>query len=299
MNNNQPIKHRSTSDEFLSGNLNYLDDIKDVKVAKQRRSLKPIMIAALVIVGLFGGVAAMLGTSKRPAEETAIGDSGNEVPNAQVQLNSCLRAAQTDIEAGDSEFYPKLIASYKTQIGCYNKYDGKNSAKTELEGELGRAEAAAREAGISQAAIDAEYDRKAAQIEKNYREQMAALDAEAAMQDAETQRRLAQSDAEWAKRKAESEAQQAQYEAQQRAREEAEARAKQEKAAQCNAYRAQYGTKTPQELAEDDPEVRNLYDAWQYYIGRNKDKAYTAYSSYRLKLQEKIGYYANLGLVCD
>lgn len=298
-NNDQQIKYESASDEFLSGSLSYLDDVKDAKVAKRRRSLKPIMIVVLVIVGLFGGVAAMLSTSKRPAEETAMEDSGNEVSDVQVQLNSCLRAAQADIEVGDPEFYPKLIASYKAQITCYDRYDNESLAKKDLEDKLTSVEVAARDAGINQAAIDAEYDRRAAQIDEEYRSQMAALDAEAARQDAETQRRLAQSDAEWAKQKAEQEARQAQYEAQQRAREEAEAKAKQEKVAQCNAYRAQYGTRTPQELAEDDPEVRNLYDTWQYYIGRNKDKAYTAYSSYRLKLQEKIGYYANLGLACD
>ena len=298
-NNDQQIKHKSASDEFLSGSLNYLDGVKDVKATKRRRSLKPIMIVVLVIVGLFGGVAAMLSTSKRPVEETAMEDSGNEVSDVQAQLNSCLRAAQADIEVGDPEFYPKLIASYKAQITCYDRYDNESSAKQDLEDKLNSAEVAARDARTSQAAIDAEYDRRAAQIDEEYRSQMTALDAEAAKREAETKHQFEQYDADAAKRRTELETQQAQYEAQQRAREEAEAKAKQEKVAQCNAYRAQYGTRTPQELAEDDPEVRNLYDTWQYYIGRNKDKAYTAYSSYRLKLQEKIGYYANLGLACD
>lgn len=246
-NNDQQIKYESASDEFLSGSLSYLDDVKDAKVAKRRRSLKPIMIVVLVIVGLFGGVAAMLSTSKRPAEETAMEDSGNEVSDVQVQLNSCLRAAQADIEVGDPEFYPKLIASYKAQITCYDRYDNESSAKQDLEDKLNSAEVAARDAGINQAAIDAEYDRRAAQIDAEHRRYMADLDAKATEQEAETERWL-QEDAEAAaKRQAELEAQQSEYEARQ---------------AKCNAFKQKYGNQDSLTVAQNDSEVQVL---WQQY----------------------------------
>lgn len=246
-NNDRQIKHKSASDEFLSGSLNYLDDIKDVKVAKRRRSLKPIMIAILAIIGLFGGVAAMLNTSKHPIEETAIEDYGDEVPDAQVQLNSCLRAAQADVEAGDPEFYPKLIASYKVQITCYDRYDNESLAKKDLEDKLTSVEVAARDAGTSQAAIDAEYDRRAAQIDEEHRRYMADLDAKAAEQEAETERWL-QEDAEAAaKRQAEWEAEQAEYEAQQ---------------VRCNAFKQKYSNQDSLTVAQNDSEVQVL---WQQY----------------------------------
>lgn len=124
-----------------------------------------------------------------------------------------------------------------------------------------------------------------------------------------------------AKSKAESDAQWAQYQARQNAREEAEARAEQEKIAQCNAYRTLANGRTPQELAEDDAEVRGRYDTWQRSIKHSnaaghsenvagqpaatekanelKRQAFNDYSAYNAKLQEKINYYTKLSLACD
>lgn len=270
-NNDQQIKYESVSDEFLSGSLSYLDDVENVKVTKRRRSLKPIMIVVLVIVGLFGGVAAMLSTSKRPVEETAMEDSGNEVSDVQVQLNSCLRAAQADIEVGDPEFYPKLIASYKAQITCYDRYDNESSAKQDLEDKLNSAEVAARDAGTSQAAIDAEYDRMAAQIDEEHRQYVAALDAEAARQDDETRRRLEEGAEAAAKRQAEWEAERARREAELAANQAAIAKAEQERIARCNEYKAQYGDKSAEELARTDASVVQAYNTWQDYAQKAEE----------------------------
>lgn len=270
-NNDQQIKYESASDEFLSGSLSYLDDVKDAKVAKRRRSLKPIMIVVLVIVGLFGGVAAMLSTSKRPVEETAMEDSGNEVSDVQVQLNSCLRAAQADVEAGDPEFYPKLIASYKAQITCYDRYDNESLVKKDLKDKLTSVEVAAHDAGINQAAIDAEYDRRAAQIDAEHRRYMADLDAKATEQEAETERWL-QEDAEVAaKRQAELETERARREAELAANQAAIAKAEQEKVARCNEYKAQYGDKSAEELARTDASVVQAYNTWQDYAQKAEE----------------------------
>lgn len=249
-NNNQQTEHKSTSNEFLSGSLNYLDNIKDVKTTKRRRSLKPAIIMTLVIIGLSGGILVMLGTSKHPIEETAAIDSENGVSDAQAQLGACIKSVQTNVEVGDPDFYPKLIANYKTQIDCYNRYDSENSSKKELEDKLSSVEVAARDAGISQAAIDAEYNRKATQIEEEHRQYMAGLDARGAREEA---------------------TQQAQYEAQKKVREEAEARAQQEKIAKCDAYKAQYGDKSAEELAQADASVVQAYNQWQDYVKRAEE----------------------------
>ena len=272
-NNDQQIKYESVSDEFLSGSLSYLDDVENVKVTKRRRSLKPIMIVVLVIVGLFGGVAAMLSISKRPVEETVMEDSGNEASDVQAQLNSCLRAAQADVEAGDPEFYPKLIASYKAQITCYDRYDNESSAKQGLEDKLNSAEVAARDAGTSQAAIDAEYDRRAAQIDEEYRQYVAALDVEAARHDDEMRRRLEKNAEVAAKHQAELEAERARREAELVANQAAIAKAKaeQEKVARCNEYKAQYGDKSAEELARTDASVVQAYNTWQDYAQKAEE----------------------------
>lgn len=270
-NNDQQIKHESASDEFLSGSLSYLDDVKDVKVAKRRHSLKPAIIMVLVIIGLSGGIVAMLSTSGRPIEETAMEDSGDGVSDAQVQLRMCLSAAQADVEAGDPEFYPKLIASYKAQITCYDKYDNGSLAKQDLEDKLNSAEVAARDAGASQTAIDAEYNRRAAQIDAEYRRYMADLDAKAAEQDAETERWL-QEDAEAAaKRQAELEAERARREAELAANQAAIAKAEREKVSRCNEYKAQYGDKSAEELARTDTSVVQAYNTWQDYAQKAEE----------------------------
>ncbi len=270
-NNDQQIKYESASDEFLSGSLSYLNDVENTKVTKRRRSLKPIMIAILAVIGLFGGVAAILSTSKRPAEETAMEDSGNEVSDIQVQLNSCLRAAKADVEAGDPEFYPKLIASYKAQITCYDRYDNESLAKKDLEDKLTSVEVAARDAGINQAAIDAEYDRRAAQIDAEHHRYMADLDAKATEQEAKTERWL-QEDAEAAaKHQAELEAERARREAELAANQAAIAKAEQEKVARCNEYKAQYGDKSAEELARTDASVVQAYNTWQDYAQKAEE----------------------------
>lgn len=266
-NNDQQIKHESASDEFLSGSLSYLDDVKDVKVAKRRRSLKPIIIVVLVIVGLFGGVAAMLNTSKRPIEETAIEDYGDEVPDVQAQLNSCLRAAQADAEAGDPEFFQKLITSYQTQIDCYDQYDGNNPTKKGLEEKLNNVKIAVQKAETNAV----EYDRLAAQIDEEHRQYVAALDAEAARRDDETGRRLEEGAEAAAKRQAEWEAERARREAELAANQAAIAKAEQEKVARCNEYKAQYGDKSAEELARTDTSVVQAYNTWQDYAQKAEE----------------------------
>lgn len=238
----------SNSNEFLSGSLNYLDDIKDVEAIKRRHSLKPVIIMILVIIGLSGGVLAMLSIPNHSVENTTTADTESEISDTRAQLSACIKSAQTNVEVGDPDFYPKLIANYKTQIDCYNRYDSENSAKKELEGKLSSVEVAARDAGISQAAIDAEYNRKAAQIEEEHRRYMAELDARGAREDAESQRRWEQMDAEATQQRTEQAAQQAQYEAQK---------------ARCDAFNQKYGNQGSLTVAQNDAEVKALWSEYE------------------------------------
>lgn len=268
--NKKHVAGDSNSNEFLSGSLNYLDDIKDVEAIKRRRPLKPAIIMTLAIIGLSGGVLAMLSIPNHSVENTPA-DTESEISDTQAQLSACIKSAQTNVEVDDPDFYPKLIANYKTQIDCYNRYDSENSAKKELEDKLSSVEVAARDAGISQAAIDAEYNCKAAQIEEEHRRYMAELDARGAREETESQRRREQMDTEATQQRAEQAAQQAQHEAQKKAREEAEARAQQEKIAKCNAYKAQYGDKSAEELARTDASVVQAYNQWQDYAKKAEE----------------------------
>lgn len=181
--------HKVENNEFLVGNLNYLDEIKDVKVTKKRRSLKPVIIMLLVVAGLFGGVLVALDVSNRPINDVVSEGSSQDVSNneSQTQLFACLGTVNTDVNVGDPEFFGKMIAGYEAQISCYDKYDSGNFMKKNLEERLNSVKVAANDAGSSEANA-AEYERRAAQIEAEYRQQMAALNAEAARQDEETRR---------------------------------------------------------------------------------------------------------------
>ena len=264
-NDDQQIKHESASDEFLSGSLNYLDNIKDVKAPKRRRSVKPMLITLVVIAVVFGGFLALFDVSGRSNKEEVAAAVPAEIPldsnsdNTQIQLNMCLGTAKTDVEIEDPEFFQKLIVSYQTQIDCYNQYDSDSPTKKSLEERLSSAKTAAQQAEANAA----EYNRLAAPIDEEHRQYVATLDAKAARQDEETRRRLEQSDAEWAEQNAEWKAEQARREAELAANQAAIAKAEQEKVARCNAYKAKYGDKSAEELARTDAFVVQAYNKWQ------------------------------------
>lgn len=114
-------------------------------------------------------------------------------------------AAYTDVEAGDPQFYPKLIASYKAQLDCHNQYPTPDdeSEISDIRQRLGNVEIAAKDAGVSQADIDSAYS----SISSNLQKRLSEIDAEAAANDAETERKLRQYDEESAARNAEYEKQ--------------------------------------------------------------------------------------------
>jgi len=118
------------------------------------------VLAAIVIVGgLSFGVFALIKAPRN--DETAKDTSDNNAAqNADYAgLAACLDAAYTDVEAGDPQFYPKLIASYKAQLDCHNQYPtpDNESEISDIKQRLGNVEIAAKDAGVSQADIESAY----------------------------------------------------------------------------------------------------------------------------------------------
>lgn len=181
------------------------------KPKKKRRDfdfsiIGKVLAAIVVIGGLSFGVFALINAPKN--DEVVKDTSGNEdtPQNADYAgLAVCLNAAYTDVEAGDPQFYPKLIASYKAQLDCHNQYPtpDNESEISDIKQRLGNVEIAAKDAGVSQTDIDSAYS----SISSNLQKRLSEIDAEAAANDAETERKLRQYDEESAARNAEYEKQ--------------------------------------------------------------------------------------------
>ncbi len=119
------------------------------------------VLAAIVIVGgLSFGVFALINTPKNDETAKDTSDNNNAAQNADYAgLAACLDTAYTDVEAGDPQFYPKLIASYKAQLDCHSQYPtpDNESEISDIKQRLSNVEVAAKDAGVSQADIDSAY----------------------------------------------------------------------------------------------------------------------------------------------
>lgn len=119
------------------------------------------VLAAIVIVGgLSFGAFALINA---PKNDEMIKDTSNNEDASQnadyAGLAACLDAAYTDVEAGDPQFYPKLIASYKAQLDCHSQYPtpDNESEISDIKQRLGNVEIAAKNAGFSQTDVDSAY----------------------------------------------------------------------------------------------------------------------------------------------
>lgn len=135
------------------------------KPKKKRRDfdfsiIGKVLAAIVVIGGLSFGVFALINAPKN--DEVVKDTSGNDdaPQNADYAgLAVCLNAAYIDVEAGDPQFYPKLIASYKAQLDCHSQYPtpDNESEISDIKQRLSNVEIAAKDAGVSQADIDSAY----------------------------------------------------------------------------------------------------------------------------------------------
>ena len=135
------------------------------KPKKKRRDfdfsiIGKVLAAIVVISGLSFGVFALI---KAPKNDEVVKDTSDNEDTPQnadyAGLAVCLNAAYTDIEAGDPQFYPKLIASYKAQLDCHNQYPtpDNESEISDIKQRLSNVEIAAKDAGVSQADIESAY----------------------------------------------------------------------------------------------------------------------------------------------
>ena len=135
------------------------------KPKKKRREfdfsiIGKVLAAIVVISGLSFGVFALI---KAPKNDEVVKDTSDNEDTPQnvdyAGLAVCLNAAYTDIEAGDPQFYPKLIASYKAQLDCHNQYPtpDNESEISDIKQRLSNVEIAAKDAGVSQADIESAY----------------------------------------------------------------------------------------------------------------------------------------------
>ena len=135
------------------------------KPKKKRRDfdfsiIGKVLAAIVVISGLSFGVFALI---KAPKNDEVVKDTSDNEDTPQnadyAGLAVCLNAAYTDVEAGDPQFYPKLIASYKAQLDCHNQYPtpDNESEISDIKQRLSNVEIAAKDAGVSQADIESAY----------------------------------------------------------------------------------------------------------------------------------------------
>lgn len=89
---------------------------------------KPLLIVVLVVAAVTGGllyVVPKLKSSERAAELQPQGIRQTAAIDDLAQFSKCLSDTdQTNPtpDASDSAFYPKLIAVYDAQLGCYDQY---------------------------------------------------------------------------------------------------------------------------------------------------------------------------------
>lgn len=135
------------------------------KPKKKRRDfdfsiIGKVLAAIVVIGGLSFGVFALINAPKNDDVVKDTSDNEDTPQNADYAgLAVCLNAAYTDVEAGDPQFYPKLIASYKAQLDCHSQYPtpDNESEISDIKQRLSNVEIAAKDAGVSQADIESAY----------------------------------------------------------------------------------------------------------------------------------------------
>lgn len=135
------------------------------KPKKKRRdfdfsAVGKVLAAIVVIGGLSFCVFVLINAPKNDEVVKDTSDNEDAPQNADYAgLAVCLNAAYTDVEAGDPQFYPKLIASYKAQLDCHSQYPtpDNESEISDIKQRLSNVEIAAKDAGVSQADIESAY----------------------------------------------------------------------------------------------------------------------------------------------
>lgn len=238
---------------------------------------KPFIVGFLVVGILVSGGMLLhnnpFGNEQRDSSTDEATFSKNNEELAEFQ--ACLGSIDTsEIALDDAEFWNKHISRYEQTLSCYDNYPSvaDPSEKTELQNQLAELQNNSKSAEAN----DATYRANMAQIDAELEQNLAKIKEGGDAWDAELLRRVQERQAQREAIDADNKKKQDEYDAQQKAKKEAEEQAKQEKIARC----ATYVGKTKEELADNDSEVKNAKNTYN-----NASSAYNkAFNDYKAAL---------------
>lgn len=238
---------------------------------------KPFIVGFLVVGLLIGGGILL---QNNPFENKQDDNSINEVASSKsdkelAEFQACLGSIDTsEIALDDMEFWSKHISRYEQAISCYDSYPSvaDSSEKTELQNQLAELQNNSKSAEAN----DATYRANMTQIDAELEQNLAKIKEEGDAWDTELLRRVQERQAQREAIDADNKKKQDKYDAQQKAKKEAEEQAKQEKIARCVTYVG----KTKEELADNDSDVKNAKNTYN-----NASSAYNkAFNDYKAAL---------------
>ena len=252
---------------------------------------KPFISGFLIIGFLItGGIILQnnpLNNNNNEQDSNSIGENTPSVSDRELEeFQACLGSIDTsEINLDDVEFWNKHISRYEQILSCYDNYPSvaNPSKKAQIQNQLTELQNNSKAAEANETAyqekiaqINAEYQASMAQIDAELEQNLAKIKEEGDAWDAELLRRVQERQAQREAIDADNKKKQDEYDAQQKAKKEAEEQAKQEKIARC----ATYVGKTKEELADNDSDVKNAKN-----IYNNASSAYNkAFNNYKAAL---------------
>ena len=238
---------------------------------------KPFIVGFLVIGFLVsGGILLQNNPFGNEQRGSSIDEAASSKNNEELaEFQACLGSIDTsEIALDDAEFWNKHINRYEQTLSCYDNYPSvaDSSKKAELQNQLVELQNSSKSAEVN----DATYRANMAQIDAELEQNLAKIKEEGDAWDAELLRRVQETQAQREAIDADNKKIQDKYDAQQKAKKEAEEQAKQEKIARC----ATYVGKTKEELADNDSDVKNAKNTYN-----NASSAYNkAFNDYKAAL---------------
>lgn len=106
-------------DDFAAG-------FEDSKLDKLKPFLKALTVVILLVGATWGAVAYFGSTdTKNNADKDYTANTAQQADDSDGKLSQCIAdaaAKNPTPDTSDANFYPKLIAGYDAQLGCYDQY---------------------------------------------------------------------------------------------------------------------------------------------------------------------------------
>ena len=124
INKSKKRTQRQSSNILL--NNDFASGFEDSKFDKFKPALKALVVIILLIGATWGAVAYFGTTDKKDGTNKGYASNTSQLEeDIDAKLSQCLSEAVTanpTPETSDSSFWPKIIAGYDAQLGCYDKY---------------------------------------------------------------------------------------------------------------------------------------------------------------------------------